>query len=498
MPDPSAPGTASEPQAPTAVVVGAGIAGLVAAYRLSRNGIRALVLDADGRAGGPVRSHRLADVELDAGAESFATARPAVPALLAELGLADRIAGPAPGRAFVQHPDGAWPLPDRALLGIPADLSAPDVRAVLGADAADAAAAEDSVGFGPQLSRGGTADLPTALGPLVRQRMGEAVLRRLVRPVVAGVYATDPEDLDVNTVAPGLFAELAGTGSLAGAVARLRPEGAPGSAVAGLDGGMWTLTRRLTELITASGGSIRTGVRVTGLRRRDDGYLVQLTDTSGASFEALSSAAVVLAGQHRQMRPLLRASAAGVTFPPDRGEGSAVALVTLVLDAPALDSAPRGPGVLVAPEVRGVGAKALTHASAKWPWLARLLPAGRHVLRLSYGRDSGEVQRLTDAELLAAALPDAETLLGVPLSARQLVDADVVRWAGALPAPTVGHREAVQRFRSALAAADPTVALVGAGWAGTGLAAVVGDTEAQIAALLRRWDNRGVTGTFGT
>lgn len=498
MPEESAPPALNEPQAPTAVVVGAGIAGLVAAYRLSRNGIRPLVLEAEQRPGGPVRSHRLAGLELDAGAESFATARPAVPALLAELGLADRIVAPAPGRAFVQHPDGAWPLPDRALLGIPADLSAPDVRAVVGADAADAAAIKDAAGSPPQLSAGGAAALPTALGPLVRLRMGEAVLRRLVRPVVAGVYATDPEELDVNTVAPGLIDHLADAGSLAGAVGRLRPEGAPGSAVAGLDGGMWTLTRRLTELITAHGGSIRTGVRVAALQRRDDGYLLQLTDSFGASPEQLSSAAVVLAGQHGQMRPLMQASAAAATCPPDRDDGTAVALVTLVLDAPALDSAPRGPGVLVAPEVRGVGAKALTHATAKWPWLSRLVRHGRHVLRLSYGRGSGEVNRLTDAELLAAALPDAETLLGVPLSARQLVDADVVRWAGALPAPAAGHREAVQQFRSALAAADPMVALVGAGWAGTGLAAVVGDTEAQIAELVRRWDNREASGTFGT
>jgi len=59
------------------VVVGGGVAGLVVALDLAGAGHRAVLLEAAGSFGGVVSSHRVAGLTLDAGAESFATARPA-------------------------------------------------------------------------------------------------------------------------------------------------------------------------------------------------------------------------------------------------------------------------------------------------------------------------------------------------------------------------------------------------------------------------------------
>src|SRR5690606_1419919 len=109
----------------------------------------------------------------------------------------------------------------------------------------------------------------------------------------------------------------------------------------------------------------------------------------------------------------------------DWPHAASVELVTLVLDAPALDAAPRGTGVLVVQGTPGVTAKALTHSSAKWQWLADAA-GGRHVVRLSYGR-AGETNPLdgrSDDEVTALALADAAALLGTPL------DATMVRAAG--------------------------------------------------------------------
>ena len=61
-----------------------------------------------------------------------------------------------------------------------------------------------------------------SLGRLVRTRMGEPVLDRMVAPLSLGAFSIHPDDVDVEIVAPGLNAALTRTGTLAGAVTQVR------------------------------------------------------------------------------------------------------------------------------------------------------------------------------------------------------------------------------------------------------------------------------------
>ncbi len=150
-----------------------------------------------------------------------------------------------------------------------------------------------------------------------------------------------------------------------------------------------------------------------------------------------------------------------------------VSVVTLVLDAPDLDAAPRGTGVLVAPDA-DVVAKGLTHATAKWAWLAASVP-GRHVVRLSYGRGGARPSRSS-----LTALTDASAALGVPLTRRHLVGWARSDWPTGLGAPAPGHRDRVVALRRDLPGG---LWVTGAWVAGTGLAAVVADARATAAAV---------------
>ena len=160
-----------------------------------------------------------------------------------------------------------------------------------------------------------------------------------------------------------------------------------------------------------------------------------------------------------------------------------------MLDAPPLDDAPRGTGVLVASGTPGVTAKALTHASAKWTWLAdraHAAAAGRNVVRLSYGRVGEELPtaELGDDAVETLALADASAILGVPLTAEHLVASARVVWADAVSHAAIGQRARVQQVREALES-DPTIAVVGSWVAGTGLASVIPDAR-EAAQRLRR------------
>ena len=447
------------------VVVGGGVAGLVVAWELTRVGLRPTVLEAGPAVGGTVARHSVGGLVLDAGAESYANATPSVPELLTDLGLGADLVLPNPVGAWVRHVAGTAPLPQATVLGIPSRPLAADVRRVLGPVGAARALLDhwlpSRIGAGA-----GT------LGGLVGVRMGRSVVTRLVEPVAGGVYSTDPDELDVDAVQPRLRKALRDSGSLAAAVGLLRASAArPGSAVGGLSGGLHRMVQALADGITAAGGSVRSGTAVDSVRRTAGGW--ELAAGNGP----LTADQVVLAGPGPAAAPLL--ADVGVTVPAAAADTSDVLLVTLVLDAPGLDAHPRGTGILVSRWATGVTAKALTHATAKWAWLAETAGPGRHVLRLSYGRGGGN---LPGTGLVQTAIADAATLTGVPLTAGALVDSDVVRWSSALPRPQAGHRVAMDAVRAEVARIGG-LHLTGSVVAGTGLAAVVADARKVAAAV---------------
>ena len=459
------------------VVIGGGVAGLVVAYRLASRGVPVTVLEAAGRLGGAVTWHDVAGIRLDAGADSFATRAPAVADLARELGL--EVTAPGAAGAWVHLPHGSFPLPRAGMLGVPADPWARDVRRVIGAVGAARAGLDRVLPAGVGVPIG-----PTTLGQVVRARMGRRVLDRLVGPVAGGVHSTDPDALDLDTVLPGVRTALAAEGSLGAAVARLRGTATAGAPVAGLRGGMHTLTSALAAAVTASGGEIRTGARVAALRRGDGGdggWEVQLDDGYlSASAIVLATAPGHLLDDDPDLAPLIRAA---VPAPQDP-----VVLATVVLRSPALDGSPRGTGVLVATSARDVSAKALTHVTAKWPLLAEGLDPGVHVLRLSYGGAGRSIP--AEGPDLATVLSDAAAVLGLRIEPDQVVGHDRVTWTHGLPRSGAGHLERVAALRAGLARAGSAWG-VGAWLAGTGLTAVVGDAVRAGDAISAYFDAAG-------
>jgi len=436
------------------VVVGGGVAGLVAARAAVLGGADVTVLEAGSRPGGVVAGAELDGIALDVGAESLAVRGGRARELLAALGL--ETVAPAPLGAWVRTSDGSFPLPAAGVLGIPGSPLADDVRRVIGARASWRAWCDR---FLPELTIGREQNL----GRLVRRRMGAAVLEKLVAPVVGNVYAVDPDEADVDSLAPGLGNALAQHGSLSAAVLALRSAAPAGSAVVGIPGGMHTLVGALQRDLQRFGVDLRTGTAADALHRTDAGWDI---DTRS---ERLPADRVVLAADGTSARRLL-APHLDAALLTDWPEAHRTAVVTLLLDAPALDRAPRGSGVLVGRGVPGVTAAALTHSSAKWPWLAEQLPTGRHAVRLSYRGASAD---RADAAL---ALQDAANLLGVAASELQLVASHVAEWRQEGQRALLGMRARIGSVRDAVAAL-PGIDVTGAWISGTGLAAVVGHAD---------------------
>ncbi|WP_375401565.1 protoporphyrinogen/coproporphyrinogen oxidase [uncultured Amnibacterium sp.] len=447
----------------TTVVIGGGVAGLTAARRLAESGRDVVLLEASAVLGGRVGSHELAGIPLDSGAESFAVRGGIVARLLGEVGLAGDVVDPIPGGAWIALKDRTVPLPAAGLLGIPSSPLADEVRLVLGARGSARAYLDRVL---PVLHVGRYRHL----GPLVRARMGTAVLERLVAPVVESVYGADPDEVEIDAILPTLNAAITATGALSAAVERLRAASPAGSAVQGVQGGLLRLPQALAMDALARGVRLVTGARVTTLA---PGPLPGTWEV-GTDDERLDATNVVVAVDGAAALDLLQ-QALPHLLALARPAPADSRVVTLLVEDARLDARPRGSGVLRASGRADVRARALTHLTAKWQWLHDLLPPGQHLLRLSYrGADP-----VDDAEAGA----DASSLLGVPLPAA--IARDDALWRDTLPplAPeTLAARTAVDAQLQAVRG----LVVTGSWRTGTGLAAVVSGAERAAAALTAR------------
>ena len=350
----------------TAVVIGAGLAGLIAANRYREAGLPTIVLEAADEIGGMIGRVTLAGVTVDAGAEAYATRSQAARELTERLGL--QVAGPA-GRPHAWWPDAIVPMAD-GVLGIPGSLDDPAL-VVLTADERARLALDLELGS----EVGAHA---TTVGELVAARMGEAAVTKLVGPLATGVYHIEPARLPIATFAPRLTTAMAEHGSLLGAVAALRAPGS--SAVEQPVGGMFRLVEALADGLT-----VHTGTPATGLRREGEVFVVE---TEGGEVRAERVAVCVPAAQAARLLAGL-----GIEVPDVPGRPTYVAMLTST--HPGLEEGPVGSGLLMGQRDPEVVASALTHYSKKWAWVE-----GAQVLRLSYGQAPTEPQVVADASRL--------------------------------------------------------------------------------------------------
>lgn len=103
-------------------IVGAGLAGLTAAYDLVRSGNKVALYDGNAEVGGQVRTRRARGFLIEEGAEGFVAADSDVPDLCRELGLADQVVSQVERRSLLYRGGDLSPLSSNdaaTLLGIP-------------------------------------------------------------------------------------------------------------------------------------------------------------------------------------------------------------------------------------------------------------------------------------------------------------------------------------------------------------------------------------------
>ncbi|MYA82855.1 MAG: protoporphyrinogen oxidase [Acidimicrobiales bacterium] len=480
------------------VVVGGGISGLTAAYRLlhptgaGAEVPRVVLIDSAERLGGKILSTPFEGRLVDEGADAFLLRVPWAIELCEELGISAERISPSVGGASVAHTGGDAPqltsLPDGLVGGVPTRLG-PLLRSPLLGPLGTLRAAADYV-----LPRRFTARRLDAasVGDIVRARLGAAVASQVVDPLLGSISAGDINRLDAATSAPILGQALERSRSLMWGLRRMQPapaadDSGPAPIFGSFEGGMGRLVEALMKRL--DGCVLRLGTPVEAIRRPGTRFAVH------TGSEVLDADAVIIAAPAHaaaQMLPAAPDAAAALGLI----DYASVAVVTLSVRPDAID-APHEAGFLV---TRSTGwlTTACSYGSAKWPnWAAGgdqppegdPHPAGdgvggdgghdgnpNVVLRVSVGRDSDDRHtRLDDGELRDTVLAELSSL--PPL--RGLCDPTVVaswrvsRWPHSLPQYRPGHGQLVDRISEALAREMPGVFVTGAAYRGLGIPACI-------------------------
>ncbi len=444
------------------VVVGGGVAGLVAARELAALGRDVVLLEGAPQVGGKLRSAEVAGLTVDVGAEAMLARRPEGVDLVRELG------------AEVVHPttatSGVWSrgllrdLP-RSLMGVPFDLDQLAESGVLSPEGLARAATEADPG----------ADLgdDVSVGDLVACRLGDEIVDRLVEPLLGGVYAGRARHISAAAAVPQLLA-MARRGSLLAQAAAFPASTSP--VFAALPGGM----ARLPDLVRDGGGfEVRTAATVRALRRTTSGWALTVGPTTRP--ETIEAEVVVLATPATPTARLLADDVPDAAAELATIDAASVAVVSLAFRAEDLPDALFARSGFLVPPVERRTIKASTFSFAKWGWVRDLDP-DVVVLRTSLGRHGEEATlQAGDDGLVRVSLADLSVMAGI--TARP-VATHVQRWGGALPQYAVGHLARVARIRAAVAR-QPGLAVCGAAYDGVGIPAVIGSARRAVASVTR-------------
>lgn len=182
-----------------AVVIGAGISGLVCAYRLKVLGIEAALIEKSDRAGGVIQSENIDGYLIERGPNSSQGTEELL-SLVEELGITNEILeGDPKAPAYVYHQGRLHPVPSGAAAFIKSDLLS--LRGKLRI-------------FKEPFVPPRRSSSEESVASFARRRIGSEAADRMVAPFVSGIYAGDAERLSVQAAFPKLANLETGYGGL--------------------------------------------------------------------------------------------------------------------------------------------------------------------------------------------------------------------------------------------------------------------------------------------
>ncbi len=442
---------------PRVVIIGGGISGLSAAFYLAKGSCAATLIESRGRLGGVIQTERVEGCTIEAGPDSFLSAKPAALELIRELGLADQVIGSNDHLriTYVRKGGRLVPLPDGLMMMVPTKILPLLTTRLFSLGT--------KMRMGMELLRRpkpGTGDQSVA--DFVEEHYGAEAVDYLAEPLLSGIFGGDPAELSATSVLPR-FVELATKyGSLTRGVLAERVKARNGTAPAPL---FRTLKSGMGQMVDRAAAAIQGKTEVLAGRaetveRTAAGFRVKL---NGASMEADH---VVMACEAHNASALL--SSVDARLAELLGTVPYSSSMTVALGFDALDFArspgtrPDGFGFLV-PKKERRRLVACTWVGTKF---ANRVPEGKVVARCFLGGvgDAGVLGEPDDA-IVAAVTAELQEIAGI--TARPHFSR-IFRWPRSMAQYTVGHPQRLAEIERRVAQI-PGLHLAGNAYRGIGI-----------------------------
>lgn len=456
-------------------IIGGGVSGLAAAYRLSELAPQANVnlFESSNRLGGVIRTENIAGFCLEHGPDSLLTQVPWGLDLCKRLGLASEILPTA------SHPHGVYvvcrgrlrKVPDGLALMAPQRLWPLITSPILSLRGKLRLAGEYYIP-----TRDGTSD--ESLAAFATRRLGREAFERLVQPLVSGIFMGSPDKLSVRATFPRFVEMEEKHGGLirAARAANRRREtensgqgtvknstsGGPayGMFVAPRHG-MEQITRAIAERLPTESIRLQTIVEGVSLTGQDRWRLVTRlpgSESESEVFDAIIVAAPAFAAARllHDATPALAAEIAAIDY-------TSCVVVNLAFSRDQIRH-PLDAFGFVTPLIERRQVTACTFSSVKYPGRA---PDGWCLLRAYLGGAANPaLVDWTDHDVKHAALADLNQLLKIRGEPRFAI---VRRHRRAMPQYEIGHLARVDQIER-LSVQLPGLALAGNAYHGGGVA----------------------------
>jgi protoporphyrinogen/coproporphyrinogen III oxidase len=421
------------------VVIGAGISGLVCAYRLKALGIDVALIEKSDRIGGVIQSERINGFLIERGPNSSQGTEELL-ALVEELGITSELAeGDPKAPAYVYFSGRLHPVPSGAGAFLKSDLLSLSGKLRIFKEPFVAVRRSDS---------------EESVASFARRRIGREAAERMVAPFVSGIYAGDADQLSVQAAFPklanletgygglfrGMFAKAREASRARTAASAVLDRAAPARRrLCSFQSGMGFLPKTLASKI---GEDLMTGCEQLRVDRAADGRSFEIGFERGSDQHNLICEQIIIATPAFVASSLVASLSAELSRLLGEIDYPPLSIVSLAYHQSTVSTPLDGFGFLVPPS-EGLNILGCVWNSSLFKERA---PQGKALVTAFIGgARNPSAARAADAELVSTAHRELQKVLGISSDPRVVA---VTRYERSIPQYNLGHFARVQRVEN--------------------------------------------------